>query len=478
MSAEGRPPSDDWELVTQEQSAAAVPSRLFYGWIIVGVMAASGAVTMAMGSLNFGLFIKPMGDDLGIGRATFGWAQTARQGASSVTSPIIGWLIDRFGSRVMLPVAAIITGGAMVGLANMSTAWHLIALFAIMGLVGMSGPGALVTSVPVLKWFVRDRGRALSFMSLGIPFGAVLFVPLTQILIDAVGWRSAWVILAAIGVSVIVPLSAVFVRRQPEDMGLLPDGVAAPTARGSDRAEGRVPVVHAGDEVSWSVHDAVRTSTLWRLVTVFCMVQLASGTVALHRIPAFMDRGLDPTLISFATAFDAVCAGLSTFVFGMLVGRVPVRFLGGLGFSFLATASVLTIYATNLPIMFISMAIFGLGIGGMMFLQNFIWADYFGRESVGSIRGLVNPINLIVGGLGAPAAGYVSDITGSYDPAWWAGVVLMGFAALLTIATPPPSRTPINQPRQAKTQQTSDSLVAVGDAPDTHGRSSGQDASN
>ena len=417
----------------EERSSDTGQGRLFYGWTIVAVMAASGAVSMAMGSLNFGLFIKPMGDDLGIGRASFGWAQTARHSASSVTSPIIGWLIDRFGSRVMLPVATLATGAAMVGLAYMSLPWHLIALFAVMGLVGMSGPGALVTSVPVLKWFVRERGRAIAFTSLGIPIGAVLFVPLTQFLIDEVGWQTAWVVLAIIGVAVIVPLSAVFVRRQPEDMGLLPDGAASPST-GDNGARGREPA----DEVSWTVQEAIRPSTLWRLVVVFSAVHLATGTVALHRIAAFMDRGLDPTLISFATAFDAVCAGASTFVFGMLVRRVPARFLGGLGFSMLAAASVMTVYATNLPIMFISMAIFGLGIGGMMFLQSFIWADYFGRESVGSIRGLVNPINLAVGGLGAPAAGYVRDITGSYDPAWWAGVVLMTFAAVLTVVTPPP----------------------------------------
>ena len=417
----------------EERSSDTGQGRLFYGWTIVAVMAASGAVSMAMGSLNFGLFIKPMGDDLGIGRASFGWAQTARHSASSVTSPIIGWLIDRFGSRVMLPVATLATGAAMVGLAYMSLPWHLITLFAVMGLVGMSGPGALVTSVPVLKWFVRERGRAIAFTSLGIPIGAVLFVPLTQFLIDGVGWQTAWVVLAIIGVAVIVPLSAVFVRRQPEDMGLLPDGAASPST-GDNGPRGREPA----DEISWTVQEAIRTSTLWRLVVVFCAVQLAVGTVALHRIAAFMDRGLDPTLISFATAFDAVCAGASTFAFGMLVRRVPARFLGGLGFSMLATASVMTVYATNLPIMFISMAIFGLGIGGMMFLQSFIWADYFGRESVGSIRGLVNPINLVVGGLGAPAAGYVRDITGSYDPAWWAGVGLMAFAAVLTVVTPPP----------------------------------------
>ena len=435
MSVAERPSPDDPQSSSEEQP------RLFYGWMIVAIMGASGAVSMAMGSLNFGLFIKPMGDELGIGRAAFGWAQTARQGAGALSSPIIGPLLDRFGSRAMLSFAALATGLAMIGLANMQYAWHLIVLFAVMGFVGMSGPGALITSVPVLKWFVRDRGRALAYMSLGIPVGALLFVPLTQILIDAVGWRMAWVILAIIGVTVIVPLGAIFLRRQPEDMGMIPDG-GPPADDGS--ADGTVAASMAArsaeSEVSWSLHDAVRTTTLWRLVIVFSAVQLASGTVALHRIAAFMDRGLDPTLVSFATAFDAVCAGAATFVFGMLVRRVPARFLGASGFLMLAAASVMTIWAYNVPIMALSMAVFGLGIGGMMFLQNFIWADYFGRESVGAIRGIVNPINLVVGGLGAPAAGYVRDITGSYDPAWWAGVALMTFGAVLTIMTPPPRR--------------------------------------
>lgn len=408
----------------------------FYGWVIVAVMAATGAVSMGMGSLNFGLFIKPMGDELGIGRAAFGWAQTARQGASSATSPLIGWLLDRYGSRVMLPVAALATGGALIGLAYVTSAWHLVVLFVVMGLVGMSGPGALVTTVPVLKWFVRNRGKAVAFVGLGIPIGALLFIPLTQVLINEIGWRGAWIVLAIIGLVVIIPLGAIFVRRQPEDVGMLPDGGSPVEETGEDGSSVRQTV----DEVSWTVREAVRTTTLWRLVIVFSMVQLATGTVALHRIAAFMDRGMDPTLISFATAFDAVAAGGSTFLFGMLVKWIPARFLGAFGFSMLAGASVLTIYATNLPIMFVSMWIFGMGIGGMMFLNNFIWADYFGRASVGGIRGLANPINLVIGGIGAPAAGYVRDWTGSYDPAWWVGVGLMSAAALLIVLTAAPRK--------------------------------------
>ena len=252
-------------------------------------MASAGAVSMAMGSLNFGLFIKPMGDELGIGRAFFGWAQTARQVSSSVTSPTVGWLLDRFGSRILLPVAAVITGGAMIALAFINSSWQLVALFAVMGLVGMSGPGALVTSVPILKWFVRRRGAAVAFVGLGIPVGAMIFVPLTQYFIDAWGWRTAWIVLAVLGISIIVPLSLIFVRRRPEDMNLLPDGL--PSKPGPDVGADTSGEPLGELEISWTARNAMRTLPFWSLVVGFSMVALAIGTVAVHRIAAFMDRG-------------------------------------------------------------------------------------------------------------------------------------------------------------------------------------------
>ena len=81
-------------------------SNFFYGWVIVAVMATISFVSMGLLSLNFGLFIKPMGEDLNIGRATFGFAQSAMMISSAISSPIIGRLIDRFGTRLLLPIAA------------------------------------------------------------------------------------------------------------------------------------------------------------------------------------------------------------------------------------------------------------------------------------------------------------------------------------------------------------------------------------
>jgi MFS family permease len=394
-------------------------------------MAVGTSASMAMGSLNFGLFIVPMGEELNIGRSTFGWSQSVRQLASAVTSPIIGPLLDKFGARILLPAAALIVGAAMIGLSFIDSGWQLILLFAAMGLVGMGGPGALVTSVPVVKWFRRKRARAIAFASLGIPIGALVFVPLTQVFIDAWGWRNAWIALAVLGVGIIVPPALIFLRRQPEDIGLLPDG-DTPDSDSDDGSNG------APDEISWTTREAVRSVVFWKLVVVFTGVALALGTIGVHRIPAFVDRGVDPGQIAIATAFDAVAAGISTFVMGNLAHRIPGRVLGALGFTFLAVSSALTIYADTFALVFISMAIFGLGIGGMMFLQNFIWAEYFGRAHLGAIRGVVMPITLIVGGIGAPAAGYVYDITGSYDGIWWVGVGIMSAAAILEITVNAP----------------------------------------
>lgn len=414
--------------------------RFFYGWVIVAVMAVTGALTMCMGALNFGLFIKPMGDELGAGRAVFGWAQTARQVTSATTAPLVGPLIDRFGVRVMLAVAALLCGGAMVGLALVNDGWQIVALFALMGVVGMNGPGALVTTVPVTKWFVRNRGRAMAYTSLGVPLGGFLLVPLTQVFIDEYGWRATWVILALIGAGLIVPMSLIFMRRQPEDMGLLPDG-RSPLERvrlviPSGHRASSAPAYH--DEHSWTRAEAIRTTTFWKLVFVFGLVMLAMGSVAVHRIPSFMDRGLDANLIAYATALDAIAAGISMFAMGLLTHRIPARFAGAGGFLLLALASLLTIVADSHVVMFASMITFGFGIGAGMLMQNYLWAEYFGRRHQGSIRGVVTPITLLFGGAGPPLAGYVRDVVGSYEPVWYVAVGLMVLGAAVVAMTPPP----------------------------------------
>jgi cyanate permease len=149
-----------------------------------------------------------------------------------------------------------------------------------------------------------------------------------------------------------------------------------------------------------------------------------------------MDRGIEPTLVAYATALDAGAAGVSLFALGFLVDRYPVRYLGAVGFAVVALGIWLTLQADAAPLMFASTATFGMGIGGNLLLQNYIWAAYYGRQNLGAIRGVVQPITLLFGGIGPPLAGYVRDASGSYDGVWWAGLALVLLGAF-TLATSP-----------------------------------------
>jgi sugar phosphate permease len=407
--------------------------RFFYGWVIVAVLSLASMVGMAMGGgLSYGLFIKPMGDDLGLGRAVFGWAQTARQITSALTSPHVGQLVDRFGVRVLLPAAILLSGLAMLGLSVMTEGWQLIALFGVVGVAGLAGGASLLTSVPIAKWFVQGRGKAMAIATLGNPIGGVIFVPLTQVLIDGSGWRSAWVILAVGCTGVMIPLALIFLRRNPEDMGLSPDGATYSRAR--HPASAATPAHDT--EVSWTRHEAIRTATFWRLVFVFSVVMLGQGTVGVHRIPSFMDRGIDPTLVAYATALDAAAAGASLFALGLVVDRFQVRYVGALSFLLVAVAIFLMLLTDAAPMMFASTAIFGLGVGGSLLLQGYIWAAYYGRGNLGAIRGVVQPITLACASIGPPLAGYVRDVTGSYELVWWVGLGLVIVGAMVLLASP------------------------------------------
>ena len=412
---------------------------LYYGWVIVGVMAIARALGLAMGTLNFGLFIVPMGKELGIGRSVFGLASSARTVTSAVTSPLLGHLIDRFGSRVLLAVGAAVVGAALIGLGRISHPWQMMLLLGMAGLVPISGPAALLTTVPVAKWFIRKRGRAVGWLAAGNALGAIALMPLTGVLIYTLGWRNAWIILGVVGAGILIPLSLALVRRLPEDMGLAPDGNTPVGKTLSGAQSSNRELLEAG-EISWTVREAVGSSTFWRLLAVASITMFTSSSVILHRLPNFIDRGLDAQLVASSIGIEVAVAGASVFTLGYLAERMPVRYLSGAAFIVSGVAISLTIIADTPLLLILSMIAYGIGVSGNQLLRDYIWAEYFGRQHLGSIRGIVNPVILAFSAVGAPLAGFVWDSTGSYNSLWWVSVGLVVSAAILLSLTPPPMK--------------------------------------
>ncbi len=405
----------------------------FYGWVIVATLFVVNFATMATGTLNFGLFVLPMGEELNMSRGFIGWSQTTRMLAGGISGFFLGRLLDRHGARVLIAAATVTTAACMIGLVYVQNAWQFLLLFSVMGLIGLSAPGGLLTSVPVAKWFVQQRGKALAIATMGLGVGGIAFMPITQLLIDQVGWRNSWMVLAIISVTLALPLTVLFLRRQPEDMGLIPDG-RPPDLSSTSR---RVP---KSEEVQWTASQALRTRTFWRLILFFGLVGFAAGGGSIHRLPYWVEQGFDAKLVSYAFSADAAGAALMALGAGFLVDRFPVRFVAvGSCVGFVA-AIALMLNTSNSFYLFSSTILFGLAVGANMIVTTFVWADYYGRAFLGTIRGIVLPATLVTSGAGAPIAGYIYDFGHSYTPVWWMLMALYSLAALVILNTTAPRR--------------------------------------
>ncbi len=429
--------------------------RVFYGWYVVGALFATNFAVHATGMFSFGVFLKPISDDLEVSRGAISWALTVRLLASGVTSLLIGRLLDRHGARLLIPAAAALAGVALLTLGLVEHFWQFFLLFTVVGLSGVTAPGNLLTTVPVAKWFVQKRGRATSFASAGLGIGGTVFAPVHTLLIDSFGWRTAWVASGIMLMVIVIPITLTFVRRTPEDMGLRPDGAAPFDFPQSERGVGRSgregadaerraapspAPAYAQDEAAWAVKDALRTRTLWKMLFVYMFLAFAMGGFMVHRIPFWEDRGFDRTLIATTFALDAAVFFVAILTAGFVMERFSPRYVGALAMTGQLTGIVVSILFDTTWALWLAAFAVGAGAGTNAVVQVHIWPTYYGRAFIGSIRGIVLPTTLAGQALGAPFAGYVFDAFGAYMAAFWTSAALIVTAALLLASSAPPRR--------------------------------------
>jgi len=416
--------------------------RIYYGWVIVAGLMAVGAVSTGMGGVNLGLFIKPMRDDLGIGTSIFGWAQTARIIGFAASGWLIGRLIDKHGGRLLLAGAGVIAGVAMFALANVQEGWQVILVFFVVGATGIQGGGgSLFMSVPLSNWFMRQRGKAMSVAFIGMPIGIFIFAPLSQLLIDEVGWRDTWLILGGGAAIIIVLVALLIMRRRPEDMGLHIDGVDPAQAAVAPASGARLPAFV--DQVSWTRHEALRSSTFWRLTAIDGLRMLAMSSVGIFRVPFFIDdKGFDAHIVAFSLSAEAVFAVFVSLPTGWAVDRYQPRYVAAISTVCMIVGFLMTMTAGSIFQVFAATSVFGLGIASFIICQNSVWPAYFGHANIGSIRGASTPLMLVFSAIGAPLTGMSRDWTGSFVYAWLIGVLCLAIAVALLLITPRPVRQP------------------------------------
>ena len=385
-----------------------IPSRVYYGWVIVATGLAINMATTPLNPVVFSFFIAPMSEEMGWSLGALSLAITFRMAVSGATAPLIGLIIDRFGPRWLGLFAGVVAAGSLIGLFYTQQIWLVYLLFAISGGVGLGGgPGGnLLTLVPVAKWFVQKRGRAMSIATTGMAVGTVLAIPATQWIIQNMGWREAWAILGVMVAFIIIPLSLLFLRGAPSDLGLQPDGMnvkqPSPSPGVGQGSEGVV-------ETDWTAKEALRHPVLWLILFALAVGGFALAGTLLHRVAYWEETGMSPALVAFGTAMDPFTFMFSVVVFGVIGEKVRTRNLalfGGLVFTLsmipmiLSTGQTYTIFAHNI--------IWASGGGRLHHgeqpdLAQLLWSEVSGHHSRHSVSRAGGGNRLGASGLRVPA---------------------------------------------------------------------------
>ena len=425
--------------------------RFFYGWVIVATAFMVNVAAAPMNAVVVAFFIGPISEDLDVSRSAVAWALTFRIAVAGITGPFMGPLIDRHGARWLGTIAGVYTGATMVALYFVDSIWSLYFIFALSGLMGFGAPGgSLLIAVPVAKWFVVRRGRAMAIAIAGAPLGTVFGIFMAQALIQSVGWRGAWVVFGIGLWAVMVPLFALFMRRTPEDLGLIPDGARPePIAESSsDGAGAFAPPV----EVDWPLRKVLRAPVMWMLVVAFGINQFVGSGTLVHRVGSFEADGLSDRLVGIGIAVEPLTFVVMALVFGMIIERAVPRFIGALGLGLMVVSVLPMLFFVDGQnyFIFIHSVLWGMGAGAGMNFMNVVWPSYFGRKHLGSIRGFILPITIVAGGLGPPMYGYIIDGWGGYTVAWTVTVVSMIAAGTLYLFAKPPK---LNEPEEDVTSR-------------------------
>ena len=414
----------------------------FYGWIVLASASSTQVVRNASASLTLAVFIYPLAADpeLGWSRTLIAGAASVGGLAASVLSPLVGWLVDRYGARLVLASSVLI-----MGLATISLAWATIPIFFYIfygiSRVIFASPIPIGASVVVSRWFIRMRGRTNGILFASHSIGLVAFPLVASAVIAGYGWKEAWVVLGALVLIIALIPATFFIVQQPEDLGLRPDGDPEeyPDLDSSDDAsvENSAP---APEEPAWTRREAMKTPALWILAVGVGTLFLVQAGINTHLAALLRDEGLSVFLSGVGLSLSAAFMGAGSLAWGWIAERFPVRYVLAAVAATVALPSLLFLTADTTLEGLAYSALLGFGVGGILSVPPIAYADYYGRRSLGAIRGVTEPFTSLGQAISTVAAGAVFDLTGTYDLALTAFASLAGLTALVILLAKPPVR--------------------------------------
>jgi MFS family permease len=398
----------------------------YYGWVLMVVLGITTIISYGTTQYLFGVLVVPIDTTFHWGRASISGAYALGLIIAGLLGVPIGYLVDRWGARLLMSCGSALAGLALIGLARVEALWQFSLLWS--GGLGLAMALTLypVTFTVVANWFVRKRGSALAILTLVGGLSSPICIPLAGTLVAHSGWRATLMVLGLAQLLIALPLHAFFLRRHPEDVGLSPDGEPA------------LPVQTDAPLPGTTLAQALRSSVFWLLTASLSLVMLGSTVVFVHQVAFMIGRGYDAVLAATLSGMLGLVSLPGRYVFNVLSMRVSAQKLLTLSVVAQAAGIVVLVLASSLGWLILYVVIYGTAYGAFSPLRASVMADHFGRRAYGSITAVQGIPVAVCAGLGPLAAGWLYDVLHHYELAFWlcAGAFLL--AALGLVVTAPP----------------------------------------
>ena len=414
----------------------------YYGWVIAGngvALSLSTRTVMAVATLS--VFVVPMTQSMGWSVGMFSGAVSLGGLVAVFVSPIVGRWLDKYGAGVILGAGSFATGAIAIGLAFVA---HPVAFYALYvpGRMIFSGPLEMGLPTAISNWFIRRRPLGLAVDAIAKGAGLAIVPWAMQLIITGFDWRTAWVALGILTLALGVAPSLLLVARRPEDMGLAPDPAPA-SARAESGEQGSAASQSSGNsgsfaEIDFTVGQALRTRAFWILAIFSGAGMMVQAGVSLHQVSHYISQGIDPRFAAMSASTFALAQMPASLFWAALARRMPIRFLMMFASFVVALAAAGTALSDRVLPEIISAAGVGFGVGGLHLLIRLVWADYYGRQNLGTIRGLTMSVQVGGQALGPVIAGFMFDYFDSYRIPFTFFAVAVFLAGIMAVAAKPP----------------------------------------
>jgi len=398
--------------------------RFFYGYVVVGAGIIIQLIIIGMGN-TYGVFFNPL-------LAEFGWTRAVLSGASSLSLLLMGFLAiitggltDRFGPRVVMSVCGLLFGLGFLLMSQIHAAWQLYLFYGVLVAFGSGAVDVVLLSITA-RWFVEKRGLMSGVVKVGTGLGMFIMPLVAGGLIGACEWRTAYVILGAIALVVVIPVTQLL-RRGPEQM--------RQPAGGEERANaGSLEVVK---EEGLSLREAARTRQFWTICITYLLVFFCANTIIVHIVPHASDLGFSAGSAAGVLSTIGALSVVGRLVMGSVGDRVGNKRAMIICFIIMIAMLAWLQFARETWSLYLFAVIHGFAHGGFFAIISPIVAGLFGTHSQGVNLGVVIFSGTIGGSIGPVLAGYIFDVTHSYRLAFVILLVLAVTGLVLIMSLKP-----------------------------------------